>query len=397
MSPIKDLNVIYIAVNEDGTFSQGDIIVGAVIFRLTKDVKVKSVSLKAKGDASAEWSNGDTKFISHWRYFKVKKYLVEKNDKDTVLPQGVNTLFFMFKIPECDMPSSYKGKGGRIVYMFEAKISRSWRWSSEAQKEIKFVSKSCPPTAQLMCPQSGSVSKTISGLSKGQVQLSATINKGVCSPGETLSVVAKIHNFSSKDMRPKFKLLQRTVYRCKKHTNITYKILFKMVGDIIGPNSEQTASCQLKIPDDAIPTLHNCEIISVEYDIKVYLDISFSIDPEVVLPLVIVPSRRAPIRPGEAVGQSEDEAETAETTSYSNVSSPAFPTGFGSVSTDPTQPSNITSGNSSQWPQGAASLGFSTPTFTVPSVQQPGATAQPAFVQGEQSPLYTSIYHYQND
>lgn len=79
MSPIKDLNVIYIATSEDNTFSPGDIIVGAVIFRLTKDVKVKSVSLKAKGDAVAQWSEGNTSYFSKRRYFKVKSYVVEKN------------------------------------------------------------------------------------------------------------------------------------------------------------------------------------------------------------------------------------------------------------------------------------------------------------------------------
>lgn len=83
MSPIKDLNVICIAANEDGTFSQGDVVEGAVTFRLTKDVKVKSVSLKVKGDANAQWSSGDINFISHRRYFKVKEYLVEKSDKGT--------------------------------------------------------------------------------------------------------------------------------------------------------------------------------------------------------------------------------------------------------------------------------------------------------------------------
>lgn len=88
--------------------------------------------------------------------------------------------------------------------------------------------------------------------------------------GETLSVVAKICNSSSKEMRPKFKLQQKIVYSCKKHTNPTFKTLCKMVGDTISPNSEQTVSCKIKIPGDIAPTLHNCDIISVEYYVKVW-------------------------------------------------------------------------------------------------------------------------------
>ncbi|XP_025767757.1 arrestin domain-containing protein 3 isoform X2 [Oreochromis niloticus] len=400
MSPIKDLNVIYIATSEDNTFSPGDIIVGAVIFRLTKDVKVKSVSLKAKGDAVAQWSEGNTSYFSKRRYFKVKSYVVEKNPNGTVLPQGVNSLFFAFKLPDCDMPSSFQSKNGSISYMLEAKISRSWHWSSDAQKEIKFMSKSIPYTAQMMCPQSGSVSKNMGGLSKGQVQMSATINRGVCSPGETLSLVAKIRNSSSKEMRPKFKLQQKIVYSCKEHTNPTFKTLCKMVGDIISPNSEQTVSCKMKIPGDVAPTLQNCDVISVEYYVTVYLDISFAFDPEVTFPLVILPSRLAPIWPDEAVGQSVGEAGAAKATSYNNSSSPALPIGFDPVPTgsgacqsptpNPPQDHDIKSGNYNQLPQGATSLGIPASASTVNSVQQPG------ILQGEPSPLFTSIYQHQN-
>ncbi|XP_013769819.1 arrestin domain-containing protein 3-like [Pundamilia nyererei] len=132
--------------------------------------------------------------------------------------------------------------------------------------------------------------------------MSATTDRNVCTPGETISVVAQICNSSSKNTRPKFKLEQKTVFRCNESTKKWVMNLFKEVGETISPNSERTVSCQLKIPDDAISTIHNCEIISVEYYIKVYLDISFAFDPEVVFPLVIVPSRCAAIQPGEAVG-----------------------------------------------------------------------------------------------
>ncbi|XP_013769830.1 arrestin domain-containing protein 3-like isoform X2 [Pundamilia nyererei] len=388
MSPIKDFNVIYTATNDDDTVSPGDIIVGAVIFRLTKEVKVKSVSLKIKGDAFAQWSDGDTKYFAQRRYFKVKSYVVEKNPKGTVLPQGVNSLFFAFKLPDCDMPSSFQGKNGRISYIMEAKIARSWHWSSDAQKEIKFMSRSSPHTVQMMHPQSGSVSKNMGGRSRGQVQMSATINRGVCSPGETLSVVAKICNSSSKEMRPKFKLQQKIVYSCKKHTNPTFKTLCKMVGDTISPNSEQTVSCKIKIPGDIAPTLHNCDIISVEYYVKVYLDISFAFDPEVTFPLVILPSRLASIWPDEALGQSVGEGGAAKATSY-NVH--AVPTASGACQypiPDPPQDDDIKGGNYNQLPQGATSLGLSAPASTVDSMQQP------AILQGEPSPLSTSIYQH---
>lgn len=59
------------------------------------------------------------------------------------------------------------------------------------------------------------------------------------------------------------------MYRAHGSTNISDQSLCKMVGNTIKENSEETVSCQIKIPEDAESTLHNCEIVSVEYYVKV--------------------------------------------------------------------------------------------------------------------------------
>ncbi|XP_019221202.1 arrestin domain-containing protein 3 [Oreochromis niloticus] len=326
MSLIKDFHLTLETTNEDGSYSEGDTIVGTVSFRLTTNVRVKSLTVKAKGDAKTKWTEGVGKFkmtfTSKKRYFKVKEHLLEDNGKGTSLSKGVHTFRFRLKLPEGSMPSSFKGVDGKIVYMCEAKISLSWRWPSKVKKKINFISKTFQQFWEGMRPQSGTVSKNIGGLSQGWVQMSATIDRNVCTPGETLSIVAKICNSSSKNTRPKIKLEQKTVYRSKYNSEKLLKNLFKEAGRTISPNSEQTVSCQLKIPDDAISTIHNCEIISVEYYVKVSLDISFAFDPEVVFPLIIVPSRFAAIQPGEPVGPYPPG--TTETTSCSDVSSPVL-------------------------------------------------------------------------
>uniref|UniRef100_A0A3B4H2I1 Arrestin-like N-terminal domain-containing protein n=1 Tax=Pundamilia nyererei TaxID=303518 RepID=A0A3B4H2I1_9CICH len=70
---------------QSSDYSEGDTIVGSVSFRLTKEVKVKSLSVKAKGDVKAEWTEGTGYFqITHTakrRYFKVKEYLIARNGK----------------------------------------------------------------------------------------------------------------------------------------------------------------------------------------------------------------------------------------------------------------------------------------------------------------------------
>ncbi|XP_023138109.1 arrestin domain-containing protein 3-like [Amphiprion ocellaris] len=411
MSPIKDLNLTYQALNEQGTFSAGDTISGTVSFILTKDTKVKSVAVKAKGDAHVHWTEGtgdDKKtYTAHRRYFKEKEYCVAEKDSGTVLSKGPHQFKFNFRIPQEDMPSSFMGSSGRIVYLLEASISRSWRFPSSIQKELSFVSKSFPHIGQALCPQSGSVSKEVGTFSKGQVNLSATVNKKACYPGDTLSAFANISNNSTKDVTSKFNLVQKTVYRAGGNTNVVQKSLFKSVGDVIHPNTEATASCQVKIPDDAIYTVHNCEIISIEYYLKAYVDISFSFDPEVVFPLVLVPSSVLAFYTAEPMGPYQPAAVGGQ--SYSDFPPPAFPMGPNPVPIGPgacqypphpTQQVNMTSGYNNQWPQQTTPYGFPPAAFPPaaypPSSVQPAAptapTAPPQFPQGEDPPPYMALY-----
>ena len=85
MSPIKELKVVYEALNEEGTFSAGDTVAGTVTFTLTKDTKVKAACVKLKGDANVRWTEGsgedEKTYSAHKRYFKVKKDLVEEKGK----------------------------------------------------------------------------------------------------------------------------------------------------------------------------------------------------------------------------------------------------------------------------------------------------------------------------
>ncbi|XP_037834774.1 arrestin domain-containing protein 3-like [Kryptolebias marmoratus] len=369
MSPIRNLTL---TCDRDGPFSEGDAITGTVSFHLTKETKVKSASVKAKGDAHVHWTEGsgddETSYTAHRRYFKDKQFFVAENANDRVLPKGSHHFKFSLKIPSESMPSSFKGAHGHIVYMLEAKISRKWRWSSTVKKELNFLSKSVHTISRRVCPQSGSVNKKLGVFSNKEVQMSASVNRDVCSPGDTLSAFAKVCNSSSKSMRFKFSVLQKTVFRASGSTNTSSNVLFKAVGNTVGPKSEATCSCNIKIPTSAIYNMDNCEIISVEHVLKVYLDISFRVDPEVVFPLVIAPSSST---------SPDEEVEPSPFGAFGAPSYSDFPAGSGVSQYPapvPTQPANPASGY--EWPQNAPSYGFSAAALAYqPEVQPPSYTS----------------------
>ncbi|XP_034546927.1 arrestin domain-containing protein 3-like [Notolabrus celidotus] len=424
MPSIKDLALSYEALNEENTFTQGDTIMGKLSFTLTKDTKVKSLGVKVKGHAYVHWTEGTgdrrRSHTANRKFFNVKKKFVEKASEGTVLSKGDHCHKFSLKIPEQDMPSSFKGFHGKITYMLEAKMSRSMRMASTEQKELKFVSKSIRSHSQ------GPLSTS---LEKGGIQMTATVDKNVCSPGGTFSVVAKIANSSSKTMKPKFNLMQTVIYNAHSSRKHSFHSQCKMVGESIGPKSHETASCQLQVPTDAVCSVTNCDIISVTYAIKVYLDIKLALDPEVQLPVFIAPAKMcmamgpysagpagapgysdfpppsfpmgpysvpagpsAPFQPGQAQGPYPVGAVGAP--AFSQFPPPTFPAGpypaptgpaaYGYPAPDPTQPPPTASGYN-QWPQQPPPYGYPTAPFP-PSLVQPQAPA------GENPPGYHSLF-----
>lgn len=88
--------------------------------------------------------------------------------------------------------------------------------------------------------------------------------------GDTLSIVANISNSSSKKMKPKFSIEQKTTYRAHASHNLSVISVCKMVGETL-KQSEETISGQLTIPADVNCSVHNCDIISVEHYVKVMM------------------------------------------------------------------------------------------------------------------------------
>lgn len=291
MPSIRNFKMTYDAINDNGTFSEGDTITGKVTVELEKETKIETLFVKAKGDVSVHWSekHGDNtrNYSAHRRLFKEKHFLIAEEHEDTILPSGVHVFKFKINIPLGNMPSSFRGNYGKVVYKLEAKLCRSWRMDRTDEQEIYFSSKSFPNIDQLNFPQTGSTNKEVGVFSKGTVQMDATVDRRGYAPGDTVSINAKISNSSSKNVTPKFSLIQDVVYRASGSTKYEKSVIQKEVGNCVTPQTHNEVRCIFKIPRNAPLTINNCDILSVEYRIKAYLDISFSSDPTVVFPVVL--------------------------------------------------------------------------------------------------------------
>ncbi|TNN86003.1 Arrestin domain-containing protein 3 [Liparis tanakae] len=209
-SVVKSLKVTYKPVNEDNTFTSGDCVSGEVSLELAKECSIDALSVKLKGKAEVLWSerHGQTTVVYHSKdkYFSLKQFFI--HDKDTkdnrVVAAGYHVYPFSFQVPYQNLPSSFKGSAGKIVYLLEAKLSRSMRIPTKDSTKINFVSKETGTIdPELMKPQHESKDKKMKVFNSGTVAMDVNLEKTGFFQGEGLKVMACIQNNSSRPIKLK--------------------------------------------------------------------------------------------------------------------------------------------------------------------------------------------------
>ncbi|XP_049326336.1 arrestin domain-containing protein 3 isoform X1 [Astyanax mexicanus] len=302
---IKEFNLNYDAVNQQNTFSSGDLLQGRVILELAKEANISSLYIKFKGDADVRWSerrnDRNHTYHSHERYFKIKQVFIQdpskpvQNEPNTILVTGEtysnvvrpgrHVYPFSFQLPHGNMPPSFKGFYGSIKYTLEVSLDRSWKMARTATAEINFLPKFAAG-GPLLNPQSGGIDKKMTLFTSGSASLNATIDRMGYVLGDTIKVSTNINNSSSRELKLKYSLEQRQTFLAQGRSKHSSKTIFKVVGDPIPTGTKQVVNTDLKLPANMELTI-NCGIIKLEYVLKVYLDVPYASDPEIKFPVII--------------------------------------------------------------------------------------------------------------
>ncbi|KAL2092376.1 hypothetical protein ACEWY4_012174 [Coilia grayii] len=194
---IRRISVSYDPINASNTFSSSDCISGRVTLEVEKETKIKSFLVKAKGKASVMWTEhyGTTMFVYHDKEtcFKLEHFFIQEKksiEKDgfsllqdqssemysDVVPPGCH-VYSLFKYHSSkDMPSSFKGSVGKVVYFLEAKLNRSMRLSAKDKVEFKYLSKTDMRVPDMKKAQFGNAEKNLKFLNSGSISVNASIN-----------------------------------------------------------------------------------------------------------------------------------------------------------------------------------------------------------------------------
>ncbi|RXN21221.1 arrestin domain-containing 3-like protein [Labeo rohita] len=340
---IKELSVHYDPINESNTFTSGDIVEGRVVLEVTKEIKVDSFFVKLTGDAHVSWTEGsgddERTYSDHERYFKLKQYFIQESskrgesEKNTTLVSGENceTIRVFVDIDNSssrDVKLKYSLKQQQ-TFIAGSSTNRGYKdIVKETRDRIPSGQKS-QFTVDLTLPRDLTVTIENCRIIKVQYELKVYLDVSFASdlevilpvvilppvqqcppwqgptggfqpyppsqpylvpyPGETIRVFVDIDNSSSRDVKLKYSLKQQQTFIAGSSTNRGYKDIVKETRDRIPSGQKSQFTVDLTLPRDLTVTIENCRIIKVQYELKVYLDVSFASDLEVILPVVILP------------------------------------------------------------------------------------------------------------
>ncbi|XP_042278134.1 arrestin domain-containing protein 3-like [Thunnus maccoyii] len=297
---VKHLLLEYNKLNEQGTFTSGDILSGRVIVVTSKETKVQRFSVKAKGKAEVTWTdqNGQTTVVHRdkKKYFYFEHIILQdknKGDGSEIIGPGRNVYPFTFVIPNVDMPSCYEGKWGKITYSLRAQLTQSIWLVHKTKTEFPFLTKSEFPFASkseiiIIGLKEQQYATSILFLGSGKVTMNVMSEKMGLKQGEAMGVSVEVLNNSARTVTPKFYLCEKQTFVAQSkriiHTN---DILFG-TGHSVSAETSRTITSVLSIPPQLPPTFFNCSMMKLEYRLKVILDVPLARDPEIKLPLVIL-------------------------------------------------------------------------------------------------------------
>lgn len=307
LGKVKTLAVCFDCLNESNlpVFSGGDLVSGRVIVDVAGDVRVKTLSIHARGVAKVRWTesrNAGANTAYTQNYTEEVEYLNhydiligEQRDEDnpeeglTLLHTGIHEFAFSFHLPQMPLATSFEGKHGSVRYWVRAELLRPWMLPVKVKKEFTVFEHIDINTPLLLAPQAGTKEKTLCCwfCASGPISLSAKIERKGYTPGESIQIFAEVENCSSRVVVPKAALYQTQTFIAKGKGKQIQQLVSNLRGDPLAQGKSQSwEGKQLKIPPVS-PSIIDCPIIRVEYALVVYVDIPGGLNLSLSLPLVI--------------------------------------------------------------------------------------------------------------
>lgn len=295
---IRNFSIEYDAINSHNIFSNGDTIKGRIILEVSKQIQVQALLFRAQGRANVCWHEqygqyAHVVYSSKEKYYNVSHHILRETRQDgtEVIGPGRHVFPFSFTIPDRKMPSTFKSSVGKIVHKLKAELKQSMQLTKTAKTHFTFVSSADMDIPGLLEPQYGCKDKTISAFGSGTVAIDVHTERLGYWQGEALQVRIEIKNQSSRAVKPKLVLYRKKSYFAQGKRRMNTKDVLKEKCDAVESGCNKTVTKTITVPKELPSSILNCSIIKLEYRLKIHLDIKCATNPEIKLPIVVLPEQ----------------------------------------------------------------------------------------------------------
>ncbi|CAH6779752.1 arrestin domain-containing protein 2 [Phodopus roborovskii] len=279
-------------------FHGGQAVAGRVLLELAGAARVSALRMRARGRARAHWTESRSAGSSTAYTQSYSERVEVVNHRDTLLapdsgdismlPAGRHEFPFSFQLP-ISLVTSFEGKHGSVRYSVKATLHRPWVPARHAQKVFTVIEPVDINIPALLEPQAGAREKVARSwyCTHGPVSLSAKIDRKGYTPGEVIPIFAEIDNGSTRAVQPRAALVQTQTFMARGACKQKRTVVASVDGEPVGPGRRALwPGRMLRIPAVG-PSILHCRVLSVDYSLKVCVDIPGSSKLLLELPLVI--------------------------------------------------------------------------------------------------------------
>ncbi|XP_052002914.1 thioredoxin-interacting protein-like isoform X1 [Xyrauchen texanus] len=318
-------------------YSGGDKVAGRVVVEVLEVIRVSAVRLFGIGCAKVEYSKGKLRCREEIEYLKCDEVLhLDHQHTDgsiTLRPGNRYEFMFGFELPQAGhLVSSYAGKFGSVQYYVKAVLEKSGQPYAECKRYFEVEEPIDVNTQELMTPVAGAKEKKVTCMfiPDGSVSVVARIDrKGYCE-GEDICIDAKFENTCSRIVIPKATIIAKHIYLANGRTKVFCEKLTSVRGNhIISGMCDVWQGGVLRVPK-LKPTILGCDIIHVDYTLRISVHIPGSEKLILELPLVIGTIPFNGLNSRTSSMSSQDGSATSSTC----VSIPSSPPSYSEISQD---------------------------------------------------------------
>lgn len=275
--------------NQFNTYYAGQTINGRIEYVFDSPKKVRGIHVKFKGEAHTEWSESkeeqdaegktqstDTIHTGNEEYFQITYYLLGSNTGNEIeIPAGKQVYNFTCALPPV-LPSSFEGPYGFVRYTVKITLDRPWKFDQESKMALTVINAmdlNLNPSYRE--PVHFQMEKTFCCFCCASPPLCVDVRapvSGYC-PGQVIPITIDIENKSNVQLHLVKIFLRKVVtYRATSPSSVTKKTKDVILTVQEGPAPVGTTkhwNLSMEVPPIPPSNLVNCNIIDLDYDLKV--------------------------------------------------------------------------------------------------------------------------------